>query len=240
MTEIRNRVTVSVKVKRSDDNYGNFEILSSYTTALDDNASYEDFELAQAELFGALSETVKAQANQLLQIGAGDQPLPVSATPNLDKEFGPATTAKPVNPPKPAKQTVSAWNQLPYPPKADGRVIGQCWAQKVLSFEKGAFTSKNGKEFQAVKLWLENGKFPVKEMYVFHNNPAYPAEGTPYRDFFTEGGQFDIADKGVYVVMGVTGVERDGKLDIVPMAFTTKPSDVTGLLPALGTEGGPQ
>lgn len=236
--DVRNSVTVSVKIKKPTAQYGSIELMASMTMAQPDDATIEDLAAKEVELWLRLMGEAESQAavmrdNQLAE--APPMPPSLASEPPASSASRIPTTAKPTNPPATAQPAISsiAWRQEKYAPKSDGRQVGQCWATKVLSFEKGSFVGKSGKEFVALKLWLENGSYPVKEFYVFHNHPAYPTDGTAWRDFFAEGGQFDIADKNVYCVLAVTGALRDGKYDVVPMAFTTKPDSAATLLPAL-------
>lgn len=235
--QVRNSVTVSLKAKQQVAEYEPVEMMVSYTLALSDDASLTEFQASQqvlydtliAELRRQLKDAVSQLRNGKAEQAAAErvadekprQPIAqqVSTNPSgqaADRE--PVVIQPVVIPSKaPLPWTRENW----WPKKTDAR-IGQWWICKVLDYEKGEFTSQGGKKYNALVLTVENGKFP-KEVKIFHDAPAYPGEGKPWRDFFETGGKRDVREKGVYVVMGHTGkLYKDG-LEAVALSFTSKP-----------------
>lgn len=229
--EVRNSVTVSVKIKKPTVQYGSIEVMASATMALPDAATLSDIAEKEQELWGALFGDAWRQADMMQE---HQLQMPVGATPVPEAPRVP-TTAKPVNPPaaKPA-ESVSGWTKQKFPPKADARQVGQYWLTRILGFQKGEFTGKSGKPFNAIKLTLDNGQYGTKDTYVFHNHPAYPIEGTGWYAFFEDDmNNGHLEEEAIYAVLGCTGAEREGKLDVIPLAFASDPNDAP-MLPKLG------
>lgn len=242
-----NSITVSVGAKRQAGSYEPVEVRVSYTLALEPNASIDEFNATETILYGEIMAQVEAQvadAVRRLQNGKLDDGSSFAATQEEDRRpTQPPVLPKPVNAPQtpsvangsaPSGVLVGdggiAWHRAQYWPKKEAREVGLWWTAKVLEFEKGEFKSKDGgKTYNALVITCEDGRYP-KTVKVFHDMPAYPAEGTPYRAFFQEG-KYDVRDKGVYAVLGFTGRTYLDALEVVPLAFTTTPDSAASLLP---------